>query len=262
VIAFYVNYGGKTYLAGIDLAPNELYQRMRVDKSLPTTAAPSVGQYMEVFRSILDQGAQEVLLVSLSSKLSSGYNTALMAARQLHDDYPDRSIEIMDSRQATITEGFVAIGAARAAMEGKSLPEVIKAANAAGARSGFAVTVETLEYLARGGRVGRAAYLVGSLIDIKPILIIDKEGVVAPIKNVRSKSHAIHEIVDVVAEKVQGCQNLTLAIMQADAPQDAAVLKDLTLQKLSPSRLFYSEFTPVMGVHTGPGLVGLAYYYE
>lgn len=262
VIPFYVNYGGKTYLDGIDLVPQELYQYMRRGKDIPTTAAPSVGQYINVFRSILDQGTQGLLLVSLASKLSSGYNTALMAARQLQSDYPDRSIEIMDSRKATISQGFVAIAAARAAMEGKSLPEVIQAANEASERSGFAATLETLEYLARGGRIGRAAYLMGSLIDIKPILAIDKDGVVTPIKNVRSKNHALHDIVDIVAKKVQGCHQLTLAIMEADAAQQAAELKELALQKMTPTEFFFSEFTPVMGVHTGPGLVGLAYYYE
>jgi len=262
VLPFSVNFGGKTYLDGVDLMPQELYRRMRIEKVLPTTAAPTVGQYLETFRSLLEAGARTILCVSLASKLSSGYSVAQMAAEQLRKEYPGCTIEVFDSRKATISQGFVAIAAARAAAEGKSLSEVIRITSEASYRSGFAASLETLEYLARGGRIGKAAYMVGSLIDIKPILALDDEGLVTPIKIVRSKNHALREIVDFVAGKVKGYRKLSLAIMQADANEQASQLQELVMQKLNPTELFISEFTPVMGVHTGPGLVGLAYYYE
>jgi DegV family protein with EDD domain len=262
IIPFSVNFGEKTYLDGVDLDPQELYRRMRTEKVTPTTAAPSAGQYLEIFRSVLEKGWQEVLCISLAAKLSSGYNTALSTARQLCQEYPGRLIEVVDSRKATISQGFVAIAAARAAMQGKSFAEVKQTASEASRRSGFAASLDTLEYLARGGRIGKAAYMVGSLMDIKPILALDQEGLVSPIKIVRSKNHALNDIVNYVENQVRGYRKLNLAIMQADAHQQAAQLQEIALQKLNPTELFVSEFTPVMGVHTGPGLVGLAYYYE
>jgi DegV family protein with EDD domain len=153
------------------------------------------------------------------------------------------------------------MAAARAAAQGKPLAEVRRAAEEAKRRSGFAATLETLEYLARGGRIGKAAYMLGSLIKINPILSI-KDGEVTPVSQVRGENHALQAIVDHVARQVEGHRELHLAIMEADALEQAARLQELALQQLQPTEFFHTEFTPVMGVHTGPGLIGLGYYYE
>lgn len=262
IVPLTIQINGKPYLDRIDLAPAELYRRVRLERILPTTAAPSIGEYQRAFLSRLRNGAQAVLCVALSSKLSNGYNTACEAAKKVQEEFPDRFVHVLDSRQATISQGFVAIAAARAAAEGKPLPEVRRAAEEARQRVGFAATLETLEYLARGGRIGKAAFMLGSLIKIKPIITIDEEGIIAPVDRVRGENHALQAIVDYVARQTEGYKILHLAIMEADAPERAAHLQELALQKLQPVEIFYSEFTPVMGVHTGPGMVGLGYYYE
>jgi DegV family protein with EDD domain len=256
-----VQIDGQPYLDGVDLKPAELYRRMRLEKVMPTTTAPSLGQYQQAFEACLRAGVQAVLCVALSSKLSMGYSTACQAADMVRAEFPDRLIEVLDSRQATISQGFVAIAAARAAAEGKPLSEVMQVAREARQRAGFAATLETLEYLARGGRIGKAAYMLGSLIQIKPILTIE-DGVVAPLGRVRGENHALQAILDHVARQVEGHRLLHLAVMEADAPEHAARLRELALMKFQPVELLHSEFTPVMGVHTGPGLVGLGYYYE
>ena len=261
VLPFTVNIDNQPYLDGIDIKPKELYHRMRLEKILPTTTAASLGQYQRAFETCLQTGVQAVLCVALSSKLSSGYNTATQAAVMVRNEFPDRQIVVMDSQQATISEGFVAIAAARAAASGKSLPEVQRAAEEAMRHAGFAATLETLEYLARGGRIGKAAYLLGSLIKIKPILTI-QNGEVTPVGQVRGDNHALQSIVDYVTRKVGEPQDLQLAIMEADAPEEAKHLQEVALQHLQPKEIFHTEFTPVMGVHTGPGLVGLGYYYK
>lgn len=261
VLPFTVNIDGQPYRDGIDLKPTELYHRMRLEKILPTTAVASLGQYQRAFEIRLQSGAQAVLCVALSSKLSSGYNTATQAAAMVRNEFPDRQIVVLDSQQATISQGFVAIAAARAAASGKSLPEVQQAVEEAKRHSGFAATLETLEYLARGGRIGKAAFLLGSLIKIKPILTI-LDGEVTPVAQVRGDNHALQSIVDYVARKVGEPQDLHLAIMEADAPAEAKLLQEMALQHLQPTEIFHTEFTPVMGVHTGPGLVGLGYYYK
>jgi DegV family protein with EDD domain len=261
VIPFTVSIDGQPYLDGIDLAPKELYRRMRLENIMPTTTAPSLGQYQQAFEACLHAGAQAVLYVALSSKLSGGYSTACQAANIVKEEFPDRIIEVLDSQLATISQGFVAMAAARAAAQGKPLAEVRRAAEEANRRTGFAATLETLEYLARGGRIGKAAFMLGNMIKIKPILTLE-DGLVLPLSRVRGENNALQAIVDYVAQQVKNHRVLHLAIMEADAPEQAARLQELALQKLRPTELFHSEFTPVMGVHTGPGLVGLGYYYE
>jgi DegV family protein with EDD domain len=261
VIPFTVLIDGKPYLDGIDLVPQELYRRMCLENVMPSTAAPSLGQYLQAFEACLHAGAQAVLYVALSSKLSGGYSTACQAAKIAQESFPDRIVEVLDSQQATISQGFVVMAAARAAAQGKPLAEVRRAAEEAKQRSGFAATLETLEYLARGGRIGKAAYMLGSLIKINPILSI-KDGEVTPVSQVRGENRALQAIVDHVARQVEGHRTLHLAIMEADALEQAARLQELALQQLQPTEFFHTEFTPVMGVHTGPGLIGLGYYYE
>lgn len=262
VIPLIVNIEGKSYRDGVDLVLSELYRRMRTEKIMPTTTAPTPGQYQQTFQSLLRAGAQAILHVSLSSKLSSCYDIACLAAEKVRAEYPDRAIEILDTRKAAICEGFIAYIAARAAAEGKPLAEVVKAARAANPRTNLVATLETLEYLARGGRVGKATYMLGSMINIKPILTIDQEGTVNPVSKVRTESHALQTMLDYVAQKVKGCRKLYLAVLEADAAKQAAKLNELVQQNLQPTEIFQTDFTPVMGVHTGPGLVGLGYYYE
>ena len=128
-------------------------------------------------------------------------------------------------------------------------------------RTGIVVSLATLEYLARGGRIGKAAYLMGSLINVRPLITLDAEGVTAPVAKARGKNRALASMVDWVADNVRGHEALTLAVMEASAPAAAAQLRDLAVRRLHPAEIFHSDFTPVMGVHTGPGLVGLGYYY-
>jgi len=262
IIPLIVQIEGTPYQDGVDLAPSELYRRMRSENIMPTTTAPSVGKYYETFRDKLEAGAPAILCITLSSKLSMAYGTACQAAELIRGNFPDRQIEVFDTRQAAISQGFITIAAARAAAEGKSMPEVIQAAEDAKKHTGIAATVETLDYLARGGRIGKAAYMAGSLIKIKPILFVDEEGMVAPLSRVRGDNRALQAIVDHVAHQTNGYKTLYLAVMEADAQDQAQQLEELALQVLHPKEIFHSEFTPVMGVHTGPGLVGLGYYFD
>jgi len=262
VVPLTVTIEGESFQDGIDLNLKDLYQRMREEKIVPTTTTPSPGEFFKVFQKIVHRGYQEILFISLSKKLSSCYDTACLAAEQIRQLYPQVKIKVLDSRTAGIAQGFVVYAASRAALEGKSLPEVIAAAEEAIPRTGMVAELGTLEYLARGGRIGKAAYLLGRMIDIKPILTLDNKGIVSPLKQVRTEARALQEMVIHVAKKVQGCKNYYLAILEADAPEQAAKLTELVNQKLKPTKLFKAVFTPVMGVHTGPDLVGLGYYYE
>jgi DegV family protein with EDD domain len=169
---------------------------------------------------------------------------------------------VIDSKLATIAQGFVAIEAARLAEQSASLEQVIAKVKDVQPRVGIAATVETLEYLALGGRIGKAAYLLGSLIQIMPVLTIDEDGVVAPVYRVRGNHKALNKIVEYVSSKAGKHDRLHLAVMEADAPEQAAYLEKLAVERFGPIDLWHTDFTPVMGMHTGPGVVGLGYFYE
>lgn len=262
VVPMTVIINGRPFLDGVDLDLAELYRRMRLEKVVPSTTAPAPGEFQQAFLRCLAGGAGSVLCITLSSRLSTTFGCALDAARLVKAEHPRAAIEVLDSRQGAIAEGFITMAAARAAADGGCLPDVLQAAREAGKRSGLAVTLETLEYLARGGRIGRAAYLLGSLVNVRPVLIINKEGLAGPIASLRSEARAMERIVEYVAAQTAGCRRLTLAVMDTDSPRKADRLLAMALEKVHPAEVLRTEFTPVMGVHTGPGLIGLGYYYE
>ena len=261
VVPFVVQIENEKFLDGIDLTPRLLYQRMREEKIVPTTSAPSPADYLNVFRSHLNKGIKAIIHLCLSSKLSSAYNNACEAAKRACEEFPERSVEVIDTLLAGIPQGFIVMAAAERARKGEPFSEILQYVKKTIRQCGLAATPETLEYLARGGRIGKAAFLLGSMIQIKPILTLE-DGVVSPIRNVRTGKRALETIIDYVAKKLQGHKNFKIAILEAGDAERALVMMDLVIKKLNPVTIIHTEFTPVMGVHTGPGLVGLAYFYE
>jgi len=262
VIPYAVMIQGVSYLDGVDLQPDTLYQRMRVEKVIPKTSAPSPGLYIKALLDCINKGAKFILLVCVSSNLSGAYNIACKAVDLVREEHPDIDIEVFDSKTAAIAEGYVAIQAARAAKAGMDLAGLLQVARETQKRVGIVVSFDTLEYLAIGGRIGKAAYLLGNLIDIKPIISLDSEGFVEPIGKVRGNPKAFEAIIEHVEKITANCRRLQLAVMDADAPDRADELKRLAIERLKPNEIMNTTITPVMGAHTGPGLVGLGYYYE
>lgn len=262
VIPFTVTLQEKSFLDGIDLVPDELYRRMRAEKIIPKTTAPSPGSYAKIILECIQKGAKEILCIILSGNLSGSINSANQAADLIREDHPDITIEVYDSKRAAIAEGFIAIEAAKVAQKGSCLAEVFQKARDVQQRTGIVVSFDTLEYLALGGRIGKAAYLLGDLIDIKPIIALDQEGLVSPVGKMIGNQKALEAIIEYVEEATKGCKQLCLAIMDADAPDRAEELKQMALPLLKPVELFHTTITPVMGAHTGPGLVGLGYYFD
>lgn len=259
-LKIYIN--GKEYLDGIDLSPTDLYQKMRSENVEVKTAAPSVGQYYECFKTILEQGGREILCITLSSKLSSDYLSAVNAANMIQEEFQTARVIVFDSLSAAVPQGFLVIEAAHRLRSGDSMESVVNYLNTARHRTGLFAALDTLSYLSQGGRIGRAAYLVGDALQIKPILTIKEDGVVAPETVVRTEDKIIYRITSIVKKKTEGCQKLRLSVMHADALIRAKRLQNTFLELYPSIEIPILEFTPVMGAHTGPGLVGVGYYYE
>ncbi|NPV55064.1 MAG: DegV family protein [Anaerolineae bacterium] len=248
-------------LADVDL--NDLYQRMRFEKDLRlVTSAPSVGKFYETFKECWDSGAESLLYVGLSSRLSSTFSCAQQAARMLCEELGPRPIFLYDSRMATAAQGFLVIEAVHLAQNGSPPQEIIERLNKERRRTGFVAGLETLEYLARGGRIGKAAYMLGNAIQILPVLSLDDKGEVVPVSRKRGYNQMMEEIIRYTKAKVGKYHHLSLAVMHANARKTAEKLQEMAISEFQPDEIYITDFTPTMVAHTGPGLIGLAYHWS
>lgn len=256
VIPQILNWEGDTYLDGIDITPSEFYQRLVQAKELPTTSQPSAGQFYEFFGNLAETN-EAIIGVFISEHLSGTIDSALTAAEMM-SDYP---IEIVDSKSASMGLGFMAMAVARALKDGATYKEAAQLARELIPVTHAIFVVDTLEYLHKGGRIGGAQRLVGSLLSMKPLLHLE-DGRIEPLARIRTKRKAIEKLLDVVASDTEGKGKLHASVIHAAAPEDAEQFKGQVMERLDPVELISTELSPVVGTHTGPGLVGMGYYTE
>ncbi len=264
VIPFIVYVNGEEHRDGIDITPGELYRRMRVEQVEVKTAAPSVGDYYSRFKNFYEAGIRKILCITLSNKLSSAYSAAVNAANLVQSETSGLEIVVFDSHRAAVPQGFLAIEAAKKINVGESFQDVVAYVNAEWKKTGLNAALDTLFYLAQGGRIGKAANYVGSALKILPILHLNDDGVVAPATVLRNKAKIIPTIINRIIKETEGYSYIKLGVMQADAYEAAEELRE-EVKKRFPDHheeIRIDEFTPVMGAHTGPGLIGLGYLYE
>ncbi len=247
---------GTTLLDGVDITPDEFYERLGTAKELPTTSQPSAGEFHEFF-SRLAETNDSIVGVFISEYLSGTIASAKTAAEMM----PDFPIEIVDSRSASMGLGFIALEAARAVEKGLSHVEAAQAARALVPITHAIFVVDTLEFLHRGGRIGGAQRLLGSMLSIKPVLHLD-DGRIEPLVSVRTKRKAIERMLEIVADDTRGKGPLHASVIHAAAQDEATKFLEQVRDLLKPVELLTSELSPVVGTNTGPGLVGLGYYCE
>jgi len=248
----------KCYRDGIDISPSKFYTLLRQAKRLPTTSASSPSPYLEAYRKA-SQRAKGILCITEPSKFSAMFDSALVAKEMARAALPNVVIEVLECATAAAGQGLVALAAARAAASGKNLNEVIETTKSIMSRVNLFAALDTLHYLVKGGRVPQAAALVNSLLKIKPIFTLN-QGDAHTVALPRSISSAMKRILKMMEQKVVKGQPLHVAVMHADALDKAVVLRNRISSQFDCAELFITEFTPVMGVHTGPGLVGVAFY--
>lgn len=262
IVPFPIIIDGKSFRDGIDIQPEELYHRMRSEEIFPTTSHPSPGEYAAAIRKPLEAGAEAVVFIGMIASLSGAFASAQEGAEIVQKEFPDRRVIAIDSGIVTLAQGFLVLEAAKAAQAGADLETVLKLIEENKPRVGFFATLQTLEYLARGGRIGRAAHLAGTVLRIKPILTVGQDGVVGPVGQALGLSMAYRQVISHVEKAVGHPSYLRIGIMQADAPREATELERLARERLAPDEIIPSTFTPVMAAHTGPGLFGIAYHYK
>ena len=248
-------WGDKTFLDGVTIDPPTFYERLSRSADIPTTSQASAGEFADLFAEAA-RNADGIVGVFISTELSGTVASAL-AAQELLPDLPIE-IKVVDSRSTTMGLGFVALAAARAAAEGKGLAEVAVAARELVPRVNVLFIVETLEYLHRGGRIGGASRLLGSVLRIKPLLHLTG-GRIDALGRVRTKRKAVQRMLEVMAERV-GNAPVHAAVIHANAPEEAARLREQVRERFPYTELYLAELSPVIGTHVGPGTVGVAFY--
>ncbi len=251
-----VIWDNKTYLDGIDIQPAEFYTRLQTSKSMPSSSQVSPITMRDIFSGLLDQG-YEVLAIIISSHLSGTMSSAIMAKEML----PEKPIELVDSLNASMALGFQVLMAARAAKNGATLTECKAIAEKARDQSGVFFVVDTLEFLHRGGRIGGAARLLGTALNLKPILTVDG-GKIEPVARVRTQRKALEKMLNLLAEKLHSGSISRLSVLHANAASQADQLMSELVQRFHPAETIMTEVSPVIGTHTGPGTVGVAYLID
>jgi DegV family protein with EDD domain len=253
VVPLVLLWDGESYLDGVDIQPEAFYTRLQTAAKLPTTSQVSITHFQEAFKRLLEQD-QAVLAVLLSSQLSGTLESALSA----QESFPGAPITIIDSNTISMALGFQLLAAARAAEQGASLQECQAIVEQAREHTGLFFTPETLEFLHRGGRLGGGTRLLGTALSIKPMLQIS-EGHIEPAGRVRTRKKSLQKLIELVQEHSGGRQPIRLAAVHANALQEAQDLLEMARVQLNAEECLLAEFSPVVGAHTGPGTVGLAY---
>lgn len=245
--------GDETYLDNIELTPAQFYQKLTQSKELAKSSQPSPSDFFETFKKLTDQG-KSVVCISLSSVLSGTYQSAMIAKSMLDDD---ADVTVIDSRSASYGYGLLVVAAAKLAQAGADKTQIIEEVNRMRASMKLYFLVDTLEYLQKGGRIGKASALIGTLLNIKPILSIDDEGYVYSFEKARGQKRAFGRIAELLEDDFKG-DPIELIIAKTPGFEDGlAELSGLLKSRLNIAQYTETEIGPVIGAHAGPGTLGL-----
>jgi DegV family protein with EDD domain len=255
VVPLYVLFGQEALRDGVEISRAQFWARLPKATVLPSTSQATPADFLKPFRRFTDAG-DEVITVVLSSKLSGTYDSAIQALA----DLPGRPIDVVDSLSISIGLGLMVQEAVQMVEAGATRAEIVAHLNAIRGQVRILFVLETLEYLQRGGRIGKAQAFVGTLLKFKPLLSI-VDGEVEPVARVRSTRRALETMLESLAQQVsaRGPQ-VRLAVTHADVPEEAARIGQALAEQFGTSQLFISALGPVLGTHVGPGTIGAAVY--
>lgn len=248
-----IHFGDETYLDAVSLTSERFYEKLTASSVMPTTSQPSPLEFLETYKQIVQEEGPGVRIVSvhLSSALSGTYQSAVLAKSMLEDE---ADVTLIDSKSASYGIGALVVAAAEAARSGEDVESIVDLIRTMREQFHIYFLVDTLEFLKRGGRIGKASAVLGSLLNIKPILSIDKDGEVAAVDRVRGQKKAMARIVEMLEGDLGG-ETIQLSIAHANNLEAAEELLRLIKEKLSIASVKYVTLGPVIGTHAGPGTV-------
>ena len=259
VIPLLINYKNATYRDRVEISPEVIYKNM--EEEIPTTSLPAHDDVKKVFERIMSDGYTKIIAINISSNLSGTYNLV----RLVSDEFTSKGIEFyhLDTKNIAIASGMYAISAARYLKEGKSYEDTIKLLKKEFGNSKLFFCVETLEYLRKGGRIGRVASLIGTVLDIKPIITCDEDGTYCIAGKERGRKRCINKAIELVKDFVSHAKNAEITIMYSGTVMGIEIIKEKMETMIPNCNIkIRGQISPVLGVHVGPGLIGLAVYLK
>lgn len=250
ILPLHVVYKDREYLDGVDIRPNEVYDNMDIE--VPTTSLPSPAEISNLFNRLRDEEYTHALSMHISSGLSGTYETVCQVA----SDFPEMNIEVLDSKALSMGLGFPVLAAARELRNTMDFKAVIKVAKTVSEQTKLFFVLSTLEYLKRGGRIGYVSGTIGELLNIKPIISINSEGKYITYSKVRGREQSLKKLYEILLESTQTGQ-YNVAVVHGGAEQEARKIFENARKLPNINELLFNQISPVMGVHTGPGLVGI-----
>ena len=258
VVPYYIHRGNESLRDLVDVSGEEFFRWLPTTNKLPTTANPGPGDYLTAFARAAKR-ADGIVSVHMTSKGSGAYQSACIAQEMAQAQLPGVKIEVVDTLQVSMVHGWAAIEAARAAQAGADLDQVAAAARYV-AKTGWMIqTADTLRYLYLGGRIGRAQNLMGTLLNVKPIIGME-DGIIIPLGQARGSSRAYAKVLELMRERGAANGPIKMAVTHVAVPDRAELLLEIVKQAFDCRETLISELSPALGVHTGPGLVGVNFF--
>lgn len=256
IVPLYVLWGDHSYRDGVDLGERELFRRLATERELPKTSQATPQDFVDAFKQArVAEKAEAVVCGVLSSSLSGTYASAMQAREMV--DFP---VYVVDTRKVSWALGFTMLAAAEARDAGQTPQQIAQVIAETAERTQILFTIESLEYIHRGGRIGNASRLLGTALNIKPLLEI-RDGIVNSVDKVRTRKRALERMLDLIEQIGNGRQIIRLAVIHGDVEAEAAALRDVAVARFQPRESYLSYAAAVLGVHVGPGTLGICVEY-
>lgn len=257
VVPYYVHRGLETLRDMVDVGPEEFAEYLKSATELPTTSNPAPGDYMSGLRRLVER-TKEIVVLTMTSKGSGAFQSCRAAVEMVRDRFPQVQVIIVDTLQVAMAQGWAAIEAARAALSGLGLERVEERAREVAQSATMVQTADTLRYLHMGGRIGRAQHLMGSLLNIKPLIGM-QDGVIVPLGTARSRRKAYARMVALIRQQVGEGGRIRVAFTHVAAEEQVELLKQQVCEQFECVEVWVSQLSPALAVHSGPGTVGISF---
>ncbi len=258
-VAYYIHRGQEVLRDLVTVQREEFLRWMERASFVPTTASPGPGDYLEMYQNLAKQGFREIVSIHMTSRGSGAYQAACVAQSMVRETLPELRVEVVDSRTVSLCQGWMVIEAARAALSGKPADQILALVNRMIPVTQMIQTADTLKYLYMGGRIGRAQSLLGTILNIKPVIGME-DGVIVALGKARSRLSAYKMMVEMIERMAGARGKIKIAYVHAGAYQEIEKIRTLVEDRFECVESLEAELSPALAVHTGPGTVGVCYY--
>ncbi len=258
MVPYYVHIGKAAYRDLVDITTDEFLDHMRAADELPKSANPGHGDYLEAYETAAGR-ANAIITVCMTSEGSGAYQAAVLAQREFSEERPEVRVEVVDTRNVSMAHGWMALEAARAAQADGTVDDILAMIDRMIPVTRMLQTADTLKYLYMGGRIGRAQHLVGSLLNIKPLISME-DGVIVALGQERSRTRVYKRMMELIAERVGRGGRVKAAVVHAGDAEASEKLREMLLENFECVELLTTNLSSALAVHTGPGTVGVCYF--